>query len=133
MNKGVTTLSISFRKFRLPYSPKPVSWLRLFFAASYSKTALVLNLQEEEILTFQLSEKKRLRPPGLSILSHFQKNKQNHCSSTFPPAVKSFNKTVISGFWEDGTKLKILSEIQPPLNVSAVQKLTRPCTRRTST
>ena len=71
----------------------------------------------------------------LSILPHFQKNKRNHCSSTFPPAVKSFNKTVISVFWEDGTKLKILCEIQTSLDFNALQKLTRlcPCTRRTST
>ena len=36
---------VLFRTFRHPLFPKPVSWLRLFFAASYSKIALGINLQ----------------------------------------------------------------------------------------
>ena len=48
----------------------------------------------------------------LSVMSHFQKNKRNHCSLTFPPAVKSFYIDSDFGFWgEDWTKSKILSEI----------------------
>ena len=33
---------VSFRTTRCPLFPKPVSWLELFFAVSYSKTALGL-------------------------------------------------------------------------------------------
>ena len=37
----------SFRTFRSPPFPKPVSWLGLFFAVSYSKTALTSVIKTE--------------------------------------------------------------------------------------
>ena len=73
----------------------------IFFLKEY----LVLNLQRGDFIILVARKKGYVHPDRqlksrieLSILSHFQKNKRNHYSSTFPPAVESFNKTVISVF-----------------------------------
>ena len=42
---------MSFRTFRPPLFSKPVSWLRLFFAVSYSKTALIQSSTSDNTIT----------------------------------------------------------------------------------
>ena len=44
---SLRTNLVSFRTFRCPLFPKPVSWLGLFLAVSYSKPALVVDSIEE--------------------------------------------------------------------------------------
>jgi hypothetical protein len=38
---------VSFKIFRRPLFPKPISWLGLFFATSYNKTALAAHAKRQ--------------------------------------------------------------------------------------
>ena len=79
--------------------PKPGSWLGLI-CSFLQQDSFSTEPSKRGDFNILVARKKSYAHPDrqlksqieLSILSHFQKNKQNHCSSSFPPALKCFSK-----------------------------------------
>ena len=105
MIKGVTHAHLGTIRYLsepsyVPYSPHQfLGWD--FFCSFLHSSSTEPSKRGDKQFRILVAKKKGYAHPDrqlksqieLSILSHFQKNERNHCSSSFPPALKSFSKT----------------------------------------